>query len=108
MSENQIDRTSFRAIDSLPVRDTALDMIDLAKVEVHIARAVERGRYNGPTNPVEYLKQKGCIAEEGELILATPAGILCFGRQPRRFSRVPSLIWFTIAESTLFPLKSRI
>ena len=83
MSENQIDRTSFRAIDSLPVRDTTLDMIDLAKVEVHIARAIERGRYNGSTNPVEYLKQKGCIAEEGERLLATPAGLLCFGRRPQ-------------------------
>ena len=75
MSDNLIDRTSFRAIDSLPVRDTSLDMIDMTKVEIHIARAVERGRYNGPTNPVEYMPQKGCITEEGELILATPAGM---------------------------------
>jgi ATP-dependent DNA helicase RecG len=83
MNENQVDRASFRAIDSLPVRNTALDMIDQAKVEAHIARAVERGRYHGPTNPVEYLKQKGCVIVEGKTALATPAGILCFGRQPQ-------------------------
>ena len=83
MNENQVDRISFRAIDSLPVRDTTLDLIDLAKVEAHITRAVERGRYHGPTNPIEYLKQKRCVVAEGDAILATPAGILCFGYQPQ-------------------------
>lgn len=83
MNENQVDLTSFRAIDSLPVRNTALGMIDMTKVESHIARAVERGRYHGPTNPVEYLKQKRCVIAEGETTLATPAGILCFGHQPQ-------------------------
>jgi predicted HTH transcriptional regulator len=83
MSENLIDRSFFRAIDSLPVRDAGLDLIDVTKVEAHIARAVERGRYHGPTNPIEYLKQKRCLVVEGEASLATPAGILCFGHQPQ-------------------------
>lgn len=83
MNTNQVDRASFRTIDSLPVRDALLDLIDLGKVEAHIARAIERGRYHGPTNPVDYLKQKHCIIAEGEATLATPAGILCFGRQPQ-------------------------
>jgi ATP-dependent DNA helicase RecG len=78
-----VDRRYFRAIDSLPVRDAGLDTIDLAKVEAHIARAVERGRYHGPTSPLDYLKQKRCVIADGAATLATPAGILCFGRQPQ-------------------------
>jgi ATP-dependent DNA helicase RecG len=49
----------------------------------HIAQAVERGRYHGPTNPIDYLTKKRCVITEGEATLATPAGILCFGHQPQ-------------------------
>jgi ATP-dependent DNA helicase RecG len=83
-----IVHTSLRSIDSLPVRMTAPDILDLEKVAAHIARARERGRYNGPSNPTEYLFDKQCLVKEGEELLATPAGILCFGYRPQQiFSR---------------------
>jgi len=83
-----IVHTSLRSIDSLPVRMTAPDILDLEKVAAHIARARDRGRYNGPTNPTEYLFHKQCLVKEGAELLATPAGILCFGHRPQQiFSR---------------------
>ena len=36
MNENQVDCTSFRAINSLPVRDTALALLDLDRVTAYI------------------------------------------------------------------------
>src|SRR5262245_8881287 len=80
--------TSLRSIDSLPVRMTDPALPDLDNVAAHIARARDRGRYNGPTNPTEYLLHKQCLVQEGTELLATPAGILCFGYHPQQiFSR---------------------
>jgi len=83
MSDNQVDRISFQAIDSLPVRDTAIDLLDLNRVSAHIAGAVERGRYSGPTDLLAYLQYKRCLAYENGRLNATPAGILCFGYMPQ-------------------------
>jgi predicted HTH transcriptional regulator len=83
-----IVQTSLRMFDSLPVRTTGRETLDLDKVAAHIARARERGRYNGPTDPFEYLFNKQCLVAEGSEQLATPAGILCFGHHPQQiFSR---------------------
>lgn len=82
MTEYQ-DRTSFRAIDTLPLRDVTVDLLDLERVAEHVARAVERGRYAGPTAPLDYLRAKHYIVEEGDVLLTTPAALLCFGRQPQ-------------------------
>jgi predicted HTH transcriptional regulator len=79
-----IIHTSLRSVDSLPVRMTNRDMLDLDRVVAHIARARERDRYNGPTDPTEYLFNKQCLVTEGAETLATPAGILCFGRHPQQ------------------------
>lgn len=83
MTDHQIDRTSLHGIDGLPVSDTSLDMIDLALVETHIVHAGARGRYHGSTNPHDYLHEKRCIITEAGTTRATPAGLLCFGRQPQ-------------------------
>src|SRR5690349_6728451 len=83
-----IVHTSLRSVDSLPVRRTTPEVLDLDKVAAHIARASARGRYSGPTDPVEYLFHKQCLVKEGDEALATPAGILCFGYHPQQiFSR---------------------
>lgn len=101
---DQIDRQLFRAIDSLAMRDTALDLIDFDKVTAHIARAIERGRYHGPAAPVDYLLQKHCVVAEGSAMLATPAGILCFGYQPQEvFPRaVVDLVHYRGADAVSF------
>jgi ATP-dependent DNA helicase RecG len=83
MSEQHIERKELSTVDSLPIRDTSLDDIDLAKVEAHIKRAVERGRYTGPIEPVDYLVHRRCCVLVGSQLEVTPAGILCFGRQPQ-------------------------
>jgi len=79
-----VHTTSLRSVDKMPVEKTNRDMLDLDKVAAHIARAHERGRYDGPTDPNEYLFQKHCLATEGAELFATPAGILCFGRHPQQ------------------------
>jgi len=81
--DNHVDRTAFRTIDSLPVRDTGPELLDHSRVEAHIAQAVARGRYHGPTDPLAYLRHKHCLAAEGDTLLATPAGLLCFGHNPQ-------------------------
>jgi predicted HTH transcriptional regulator len=83
MTDHLLDRTSLRGIDGLPISDTSIDLIDLSLVETHIAQAVARGRYSGPTDAHAYLREKHCVADSGEAVLATPAGILCFGREPQ-------------------------
>ncbi|NTV99964.1 MAG: hypothetical protein HGA19_01525 [Oscillochloris sp.] len=83
MTDNLVDRISFQAIDSLPIRDTSIELLDLSNVETHIIRAIERGRYNGPANPIAYLQHKHCIVEEDDQLRVTPAGILCFGHNPQ-------------------------
>jgi ATP-dependent DNA helicase RecG len=77
-------RTSFRPIDTLPLRDAPVDLIDMDRVADHVTRAAERGRYTGPTSPLEYLLARHYVVEDEGLIFATPAAILCFGRNPQR------------------------
>jgi ATP-dependent DNA helicase RecG len=78
-----IDPPSLRGMDSSPIRGTGIDMLDLDKVATHIEHAVERGRYNGPTTPKEYLLRKQCIIEADTDIYVTLAGMMCFGRDPQ-------------------------
>ncbi|MCU0490118.1 MAG: hypothetical protein MUD01_00820 [Chloroflexaceae bacterium] len=74
---------SLRSVDSLPITGTSLEMIDMAKVASHIRRSVEGGRYNGPTEPLEYLVQRQCVVPSGEGYLLSLAGLLCFGHEPQ-------------------------
>ena len=78
-----LDPPQLRSADSLPVRLTSPDMIDLDRVAAHIADAVGRGRYRGTTEPREYLLQKRCLVDVGGEVYPTLAGILCFARDPQ-------------------------
>ncbi len=78
-----LDPPQMRSADSLPVRLTSASMIDLDKVAAHIANAAQRGRYQGPSDPNEYLLQKRCLVDVGGETYPTLAGILCFGRDPQ-------------------------
>jgi ATP-dependent DNA helicase RecG len=78
-----LDPPQMRGADSLPVRMTTRDMIDLDRVAAHIDRAVKSGRYKGPTDPVDYLLHKYCVVAVGDDVYPTLAGILCFGREPQ-------------------------
>jgi ATP-dependent DNA helicase RecG len=78
-----IDPPALRSTDSLPVRTATADLLDLDRVTDHIERAVERGRYHGPTETKDYLLHKQCIVEVGADLYATLAGLMCFGRNPQ-------------------------
>jgi ATP-dependent DNA helicase RecG len=67
----------------MPIRDVGLEMLDLDQVSAHINHALERKRYSGPTDPIEYLRLKGCLIADGDRLFVTPAGLLCFGQNPQ-------------------------
>jgi ATP-dependent DNA helicase RecG len=73
----------LRSSDSLPVRAAPVDTIDLDKVASHIDKATTGRRYQGPTDPMEYLLQKQCVVVVEGKPYATIAGLLCFGRNPQ-------------------------
>src|SRR5262249_8513853 len=52
-------------------------------VSAHIARLVKERQYRGPTDPLEYLYQRRCLADVGQGTLATLAGLICFGYNPQ-------------------------
>lgn len=72
-----------RTTDSLPVTDTSAAMIDMNRVAEHIAGASDRGRYTGPSDPLAYLQQRQCLVPVGDVLYASLAGLLCFGRDPQ-------------------------
>ena len=78
-----INLSAMRSPDTRPIIGVAPDQIDLERVAKHIADAVERGRYQGPTDPEEYLRAKHCLAENNGELCATVAGVMCFGRNPQ-------------------------
>ncbi len=78
-----LDPPKFHSMDSMPIRMTSLDLLDMAQVAAHISRAAGLGRYSGPEDPVEYLLQKQCAVRVDTMIHPTLAGILCFGHDPQ-------------------------
>ena len=78
-----IDPPIHRSPDSLPVRSTPPDVLDMQRVEQHIVQAVERGRYRGPTDPLEYLLHKHCLVRVGDTLYVTLGGMMCFAREPQ-------------------------
>jgi len=78
-----LEPPAMQSTDSLPVRASTPDLIDIEKVALHIDRASGRGRYRGTTDPIEYLLEKKCLVRIGVEIYATLAGILCFGYNPQ-------------------------
>lgn len=73
----------LRSADGLPIRNTSATLLDLERVAEHITEARRRDRYQGPTDPLAYLRQSQClIAVDGEEYVSL-AGLLCFGRDPQ-------------------------
>jgi ATP-dependent DNA helicase RecG len=84
MSDTYIlEDAHMRSTDSQPIRSASLADIDIERVSDHIAQATARGRYNGTRDPLDYLKRQRCVAVFDDELHATPAGILCFGRNPQ-------------------------
>jgi ATP-dependent DNA helicase RecG len=71
--------------DSLPVHGVPEDILDLTKVAAHVERAIQRNRYTGSADPLEYLRDRGCLLTVDGERFATVAAVLCFGRQPQHF-----------------------
>lgn len=71
------------AADAMPVRETSTEQIDLDRVAAHIAEARRRERYQGPDEPVEYLRSHHCLVRVGDIEYLTLTGLLCFGRSPQ-------------------------
>jgi predicted HTH transcriptional regulator len=65
------------------VRETSPDQIDMAAVERHIAEARGRRRYEGPDDPMQYLRLRNCLITVGAATYVSLTGLLCFGRNPQ-------------------------
>ena len=73
-----------QSVDTLPVEEADVNVLDMDKVIAHMTQARARGRYDGPSEPEEYLHYRKCIAPLDGQYRATLAGILCFGRAPQQ------------------------
>lgn len=65
-----------------PVYGARLDHLDLNLVRRHIATAIERRGYDGPTDPYDYLKRYHCLTETTEGVVPTLVGLLAFAPEP--------------------------
>jgi predicted HTH transcriptional regulator len=84
MSETPfLDHPRFRSTDAVPIRMTGTELIDLQSVDAHIDKAIRLGRYQGSTDPIEYLIEKQCLVRVEQDLYPTLAGILCFGHDPQ-------------------------
>ena len=50
------------AIDALPVHETSINQIDMNAVQEHIKGAIERQRYEGPSDLLDYLRNHNAVA----------------------------------------------
>ncbi len=71
--------------DRQPVPGALLTDLDLALVQRHITIAKERGRYDGPAEPLEYLRLHHAVIDISGTLVPTVAGILVFAPAPERF-----------------------
>ncbi len=71
------------SIDGIPIAGTSIEMLDLPLVSTHIRTAVRSNRYNGPEDPVLYLRRQRCLVEVDGQLSVTLAGLLCFGKDPQ-------------------------
>lgn len=78
-----IDQNSLKGFDSRGIVGTSLDDLNLEAVVKHMEIASQHQRFQGAPDPIAYLRQKRCIVESGGQAVATPAGILCFGKDPQ-------------------------
>jgi predicted HTH transcriptional regulator len=78
-----LETPTRRSVDATPIREASPAALDDERVAAHIASAIERGRYRGPTDPEGYLRHKQCIVTVDGESYATLAGLLCFGYDPQ-------------------------
>jgi ATP-dependent DNA helicase RecG len=73
-------------IDGFGVPHAALDVLNMPKVQEHIAMALEAGRLDqGPRKPLDFLYRYRCVVDHHGSPIATMAGILMFAHQPQFF-----------------------
>jgi predicted HTH transcriptional regulator len=78
-----LEPPSRLAADALPVRETSTDQINIDAVQAHILETTARGRYDGPEDPISYLRHRKGIVTVAEVDYLTLTGILCFGYKPQ-------------------------
>ena len=71
--------------DRQPVSGATLDDLDMAVIRRHILTAQERGRYEGSTDPLGYLRQFSGIVHLDGVAVPTLASILMFAAEPERW-----------------------
>lgn len=78
-----IDLLPARGTDTLPIRGTSEELLDVDKVRAHMASARMNNRYAGSTDPITYLLSRKCLIDVHGTRYATRAGLLCFGQHPQ-------------------------
>jgi len=76
---------STQPTDRQPVPGARFADLDLNLVQRHITIAKERSRYEGPLEPLEYLRLHHGIVDVDGVPVPTVAGILVFASAPERF-----------------------
>jgi ATP-dependent DNA helicase RecG len=78
-----------RHTERQPVPRAQISDLNLNAVRDHIEVAVRRRAYSGPTDPMTYLAEHGCLVpgEVGELVPSL-AGIVAFAREPHHWVSV--------------------
>ena len=71
--------------DRHPVRGARFADLDLNLIQRHITVAKERGRYDGPVEPLEYLRLHHGVVDIDGTPVPTIAGVLVFASSPERF-----------------------
>lgn len=76
---------TLRSTDRHPVLGASLTDLDMAVVHRHITTAIERGRYDGSSDPQAYLQQFTGVTMQDTTIIPTLAGMLMFAAEPDRW-----------------------
>lgn len=85
MSEYQtVESHIQRGYDSMPVRGTSPELLDMERVAAHITAMARRGNALEPPDPIEYLFRRRCLVQIDDQTLVTVAGLLCFGHAPQQ------------------------
>lgn len=82
-NQSTIEPHIQRTFDSMPVRGTSPELLDLERVHAHLAAMTRRGQSLEQPEPMDYLLQRRCIAIVDNQLLVTVAGLLCFGQNPQ-------------------------
>lgn len=72
-----------RSFDSMAVRGTTIELLNLERVASHIEEMVRRGLAMDQMKPIDYLLLRRCVVMIDGEMLVTLAGLLCFGHQPQ-------------------------